>query len=542
MPLTLEEALSGDNVDDACYAAATELTEKVANSTQHVFAVAVLSVCMDATVAALRDGGLLGQTRHVFIFLQVQLDQVQQQARSSGRFAVASSDLTGTFGVKIRSEWNESHPLLDHFDKDELVGLDARVYDALAVGACAVFNAADTGTATPKRVREELLKMQWHSPNTRDATLSLLPNGDLDGVFSLYNWRASSEEFVEVGSLTEKTGLSELGTVIWPDGSVGVEGAPTDSLRIRVVLRDTSRAAEIAVSVLTGITAAGVLVVSVLQLKYRKVPILLSGSPRLLVLVLIGAIMSLAVVLMAALNTASKSSCATQMWLGAIAFTFTFGTVAARTYRVFRIYCMKVLGVLSISDAQLFLYIGVMTLIDVALLASATIVPDAFDERVLRGDDNSLKSDPNKVGLMIREDVSVCGIISGGPPTARVLAFALLLWKALQLVVASLMAFSTRHVPADDLNDSKSTAVCVLVTSLVSLLIVPTVLILDEREVTGRFVLSSLGVLVCVWVVLVCLFAPKLRRVLRGERDVQLGGGYQSRRLPDRFSLFAVRG
>lgn len=102
--------------------------------------------------------------------------------------------------------------------------------------------------------------------------------------------------------------------------------------------------------------------------KFQDRKILLASSPLFLMIILIGTILMYSTIFAWMLESQTVA-CHMRFWLLGVGFVLAFGSLAAKTFRVMRIFDSHSLTVFRISNLRLLFGLGVLVFIEVLLLA-----------------------------------------------------------------------------------------------------------------------------------------------------------------------------
>ncbi|KAI5753319.1 hypothetical protein M8J77_025832 [Diaphorina citri] len=286
-------------------------------------------------------------------------------------------------------------------------------------------------------------------------------------------------------------------------------------LRLRIITINPAAFLVITALALVGIVLAfGFLL---FNLHFRKLKYIKLSSPRLNNMAVIGCIFVYSAVILLALdhNTLPDSLeyptvCTARVYLLSAGFSLAFGSMFTKTYRVHRIFLRTASGIVKnklLQDTQLICVICVLLLID-GLIVTVWLSVDPM-QRQLRNLTREISSTDRSV--VYQPQVEVCG----SQFTSSWLG-ALYAYKGLLLVVGGYMAWETRHVKLQALNDAQYIGLSVYSAVVTSALVVIVANLIVER-VTLAFVLISVLILLSTTSSLCFLFIPKIHAILTHE-------------------------
>uniref|UniRef100_A0A8D8SES4 Gamma-aminobutyric acid type B receptor subunit 2 n=1 Tax=Cacopsylla melanoneura TaxID=428564 RepID=A0A8D8SES4_9HEMI len=299
------------------------------------------------------------------------------------------------------------------------------------------------------------------------------------------------------------------GPLSWSDTEVPIAER---ILRLRIITIDPAAFLTITALAVVGIVLAfGFLL---FNLHFRKLKYIKLSSPRLNNMAVIGCIFVYSAVILLALdhNTMPESLeyptvCTARVYLLSAGFSLAFGSMFTKTYRVHRIFLRTASGIVKnklLQDTQLICVICILLLID-GLIVTVWLSVDPM-QRQLRNLTREISSTDRSV--VYQPQVEVCG----SQFTSSWLG-ALYAYKGLLLVVGGYMAWETRHVKLQALNDAQYIGLSVYLAVVTSALVVIVANLIVER-VTLAFVLITVLILLSTTSSLCFLFIPKIHAIL----------------------------
>ncbi|RDD43844.1 Gamma-aminobutyric acid type B receptor subunit 2 [Trichoplax sp. H2] len=292
-------------------------------------------------------------------------------------------------------------------------------------------------------------------------------------------------------------------SITWPAGK------PIKSPPLLVITKLTvSSTAIIIFDILAGVGilfGLGFLLFNIINRKNRNIRL---SSPHLNTIFAIGCILCYLDVIVLSINTDHSEItvknlnvlCGTQIWLLCYGFTLAFGSLFAKTWRVYRIFANKTSKIIAIKDWHLITTVANLLVVDIVIF----IVWTSVDE--LQGTISTITTidDPNDPDIRIQTDLHYCtcryfpvwlGIVCG--------------YKFLLLIFGSFLAFETRRVNMKVLNDSKFIGFSIYNVSVFCLLGVLSSIAVGNQE-TLNYCLRSGCIIVCTTVTMIMVFLPKV--------------------------------
>ncbi|EDV23717.1 uncharacterized protein TRIADDRAFT_26726 [Trichoplax adhaerens] len=194
--------------------------------------------------------------------------------------------------------------------------------------------------------------------------------------------------------------------------------------------------------------------------------------------------------------------CVARGWFPVIGFTFMFGSIFAKTYRVHKIFTSgkanKVVRAVM-KDTYLFGLIGILLLMDITILTAWQII----DPMYLKILNLTAESSPNQDVVRLPQ-IWLCD--SNNKVTWLIALFVL---KGTVVMVAVFFAWETRKVTVAALNDSQYIGMAVYNVVILGIVGVPVIIILAD-QINPTFALTSGFIVFGNTVVLCLVFVPKV--------------------------------
>ena len=241
---------------------------------------------------------------------------------------------------------------------------------------------------------------------------------------------------------------------------------------------------------------------------FRKKKMIKITSPMINNVILLGVMLVLTTVIVGSYLSFAHDSdtylivCYARTMLLAVGFTFGFGGLFCKTWRVYRALTDKTANQqLVISDVSLMSKIGVMLIFDVFYIALKTSWDPYFvqetivETEVARDPANTMENRLNWVVLTCQSDTGYFEV-------------ALAAGKFLIVIFGVFLSFETRSVHIDELNDSKTIAVSIYNVVICCVFGALTIYTAGDAQVTLSYILRSVVVLFCTAVLVGTHFLP----------------------------------
>jgi hypothetical protein len=237
---------------------------------------------------------------------------------------------------------------------------------------------------------------------------------------------------------------------------------------------------------------------------YWNHPRIAAAAPTFLSSILLGTLLLYLSNYASLLNMVTHASCHMSTWLLALGFIITFGSLFAKSWRVWRMYSNKSMAIIRISDFQVMSILGVFVGIMIVLLI---ILSAAGDPRPAY-----VSLDPYRP----YRDYLIC---SPAKEAAFNVLLALILGYGLSIIlVGVVVSFKVRQVPIAIFDESRTINFVVYNVSFFSILL--TALRLSKvasREVL--FAVQSIGIIVCILVTVISIFFSRFEKIWSQESE-----------------------
>ncbi|XP_068685324.1 gamma-aminobutyric acid type B receptor subunit 2-like isoform X2 [Montipora foliosa] len=253
------------------------------------------------------------------------------------------------------------------------------------------------------------------------------------------------------------------------------------------------------------------------NIKLRHYRYIQMSSPRLNDTIIAGSItMYLSVFLFGLDGNLLSSSqysitCQARIWLASVGFTTSFGAMFAKIWRVYVIFTNAKLRKKVIEDGRLFLFVGVLLLVDIFTLSLWT----GLDSQT-RTIQNGTVERGTEFDTMRQWEYCDC--------RHKIVWFGVLFaTKVLLLLFGVFLAWETRHVKIPALNDSRYVGLSVYNVVILSVVGVPATLLI-ERAQNVTFAITAAVILFCITGTLCLVFVPKFIAVKRDPSVLYTSG------------------
>ncbi|KAI6189320.1 Gamma-aminobutyric acid type B receptor subunit 2 [Aphelenchoides fujianensis] len=322
------------------------------------------------------------------------------------------------------------------------------------------------------------------------------------GLVSLFQWRNGS--YTNIGYYD-----SALHVFVVDSSSDWIP--PRDAT---VVVRQRQYVSYFLLGAMCSIALVGVILALMflfINIKYRNHKFIKMSSPNLNNFIIVGSICAYISIFLLGLDTrfvspkAFERLCYTKTWVLSVGFTLAFGSMFSKTWRVHSIFTNIRKDKKAIKDAQLFLIVALILLIDGVILGVwAFVSPFRFqvtEHEAIR----------HKNQLIIPE-LEKC-------QSHYLIFFQVIFYiiKGMLMIFGCFLAWETRAVNVPALNDSKYIGMSVYNVVVMSVIGVSLAFILQEK-INEAFLLTSFFIIFCTTLTLCLVFVPKVVELFRTPR------------------------
>ncbi|XP_058126262.1 gamma-aminobutyric acid type B receptor subunit 2 [Anopheles ziemanni] len=256
-----------------------------------------------------------------------------------------------------------------------------------------------------------------------------------------------------------------------------------------------------------------------LNLRFRKLKAIKLSSPKLSTITVCGCILVYTATILLGLDHSTlpwssvtfSTICMARIYFLSAGFSLAFGSMFAKTFRVYRIFTQSAGGLCRdkiLRDTQLISVIGALLLVD-ASVVSFWMAADPMERHL---HNLSLEISTTDRSVVFLPQVELCRSRHYESWLGTLYAY-----KGLLLIVGVYMAWQTRNVKISALNDSQYIGISVYSVVITSASVVVLANLLYEK-VTLAFVITAGFVLISTTATLCLLFLPKIKDIfVKGE-------------------------
>ncbi|XP_060807442.1 gamma-aminobutyric acid type B receptor subunit 2 [Amyelois transitella] len=267
-------------------------------------------------------------------------------------------------------------------------------------------------------------------------------------------------------------------------------------------------------SVLVSCSVLGILLATgflAMNIHYRNQRYIKMSSPHLNNLIIVGCMLTYLSVIFLGLDSSLSSIaafpyiCTARAWLLMAGFSLAFGAMFSKTWRVHSIFTDVKLNKKVIKDYQLFMVVGVLLCVDLAIMTTWQI-SDPFYRATKQMEPYP---HPSSEDIVIVQENEYC-------QSERMTIFIGIIYayKGLLLVFGAFLAWETRHVSIPALNDSKHIGLSVYNVLIMCIMGAAIALVLSDHK-DALFVLIAIFIIFCTTATLCLVFVPKLLELRR---------------------------
>ncbi|XP_013776602.1 gamma-aminobutyric acid type B receptor subunit 2-like isoform X2 [Limulus polyphemus] len=339
----------------------------------------------------------------------------------------------------------------------------------------------------------------------------------------------------EYDSVSNTLKLYKDTKIIWN----GANGPPPD--RTLIVIQP-SRISLTIYAIIVTFALLGIIMASsflVINIRFRNQRYIKMSSPYLNNIIIVGCMLTYTSVILLGLDSSLTSEhnfpyiCAARAWVLMNGFSLAFGSMFSKTWRVHAIFTNIKLNKKVIQDYKLFMVVGVLVLIDIAILTTWQVIDPFYRETSLG---MQLPSSGNEDSVVIPE-LEFCN-----SQNMTVFLGSIYAYKGLLMAFGCFLAWETRHVSIPALNDSKYIGMSVYNAVIMCVIGAAISFVLREQQ-DAAFIIISIFIIFCSTTTLCLVFVPKLVELKRnpnaGDRRVRatLKPFKKSRRSSEDFEL-----
>ncbi|KAG1701389.1 Gamma-aminobutyric acid type B receptor subunit 2 [Nymphon striatum] len=308
----------------------------------------------------------------------------------------------------------------------------------------------------------------------------------------------------------------------------------------RIIKLRINRINSLALLTVTVLSIIGIIVAIVFlifNIFFTKLKYIKLSSPKLNNMVVVGCILVYIAVILLGVDNGTfplekyfTTLCTTRAYLLSCGFSLAFGSMFTKTYRVHKIFTTSCIGIVKnkmLKDKQLIAMVTVLLVID-CFLVTLWVCVDPMNRRLWNLTIEISKTERN---VAYQDQVEQCSSIHLDKWLGVVY-----IYKGLLLVFGCYMAWETRNVKLQALNDSQYIGLSVYNVVITSAIVVFIANVLS-KHVTLTFLLVTTLILISTTTALALLFVPKILAIYRHEHEDPVVAGmglkieYKTRRL-----------
>ncbi|XP_055677192.1 gamma-aminobutyric acid type B receptor subunit 2 isoform X2 [Lutzomyia longipalpis] len=272
-------------------------------------------------------------------------------------------------------------------------------------------------------------------------------------------------------------------------------------------------------AVLASCSVAGIIMAVsflIVNIMYRNQRYIKMSSPHLNNLIIIGCMLTYLSVIFLGLDSGLSSIaafpyiCTARAWLLMAGFSLAFGAMFSKTWRVHSIFTDLKLNKKVIKDYQLFMVVGVLLAIDLAIMTTWQIADPFYrDTKQMEPYPH-----PSLEDVLIARENEYC-------QSEKITVFigVIYAYKGLLLIFGAFLAWETRHVSIPALNDSKHIGLSVYNVVIMCIMGAAIAIVLSDRK-DAAFILISVFIIFCTTATLCLVFVPKIVELKRNPSGV----------------------
>ncbi|KAK1880373.1 Gamma-aminobutyric acid type B receptor subunit 1, partial [Dissostichus eleginoides] len=313
-----------------------------------------------------------------------------------------------------------------------------------------------------------------------------------------------------------KGNLSWYGNDKWI-GSCSGPGPPADQTVVIEEFRYLSQNIFVSVSVFAGLGILLGIVCLTFNIYNSNVRYIQNSQPYLNNMTAVGCMMALAAVFPLGLDGLHVSArhfpavCQFRLWLLGLGFSLAYGSMFTKIWWVHTVFTKKEEKKdkrKHLEPWKLYATVGVLLAIDILLLMLWQIV-DPLHITVEKFTREAPKGD---LDVLIQPLLEHCssekmntwlGVVYG--------------YKGLLLLLGIFLAYETKSISTEKINDHRAVGMAIYNVAVLCMITAPVTMILSSQQ-DASFAFASLAIVFSVYITLVVLFVPKMRRLItRGE-------------------------
>ncbi|XP_064634333.1 gamma-aminobutyric acid type B receptor subunit 2-like [Lineus longissimus] len=341
-------------------------------------------------------------------------------------------------------------------------------------------------------------------------------NGDRLGEIAVLQFQGDSKNLQgvmkkvgEFHAITKRLFLYESSPIKWRGNQ-----PPLDRLYMDEELERVQLPIYIILGILSGLGIIFAICLIYVNVRFRKHRYIKMSSPQMNNLIIVGCILSYFSVFLLGVDGGLVHPdlfpiiCVARSWILAIGFTFSFGAMFSKTWRVHAIFTNIKMNKKVIKDYKLMLMVCVLLLLDLSILVAWQIV-DPLRRKTKKMPLRILTPDGDRAVVPLLE---YCH-----SQYMTVWMGAIYAYKGLLLVFGCFLAWETRHVSIPALNDSKYIGMSVYNT-VIMCIAGAAVSVVIQNQLNASFTIIGLFIIFCTSITLCLVFLPKLIQIRKDPK------------------------
>ncbi|XP_017886099.1 gamma-aminobutyric acid type B receptor subunit 2 [Ceratina calcarata] len=270
-------------------------------------------------------------------------------------------------------------------------------------------------------------------------------------------------------------------------------------------------------AVLTSASGVGIVMAAiflVINIKYRNQRYIKMSSPHLNNLIIVGCMLTYSSVIFLGLDSQLSSVtvfpyiCTARACLLMAGFSLAFGSMFSKTWRVHSIFTDVKLNKKVIKDYQLFMVVGVLLFIDLAIMTTWQVADPFYRETKQM----EPYPHPSSEDIIIIPENEYC-------QSNRMTIYlgCIYAYKGVLMIFGAFLAWETRHVSIPALNDSKYVGMSVYNVVIMCVTGAAISFVLADKQ-DAMFIMLAIFIIFCSTATLCLVFVPKLIELRRNPQ------------------------
>jgi len=263
------------------------------------------------------------------------------------------------------------------------------------------------------------------------------------------------------------------------------------------------RATMIIISVI-GIILVGCFIGYVI--KMREDNVIQAARPPFLFMMSFASIIGISSIFVSSVQPSTVSTCTAVPFMEHFCLFLLLSLIYSKSWRIIKLFSMKTLKIIKITDSQLFSFIGiVMAVVIIIFIVWAIIDPFVptpyFDS-----------SDPYLIYNVCETKYNIF----------QAIFYSL---EGVLLIVGVVLAIKTRKVSYLQFNESDELAQIIYIISFVAAVILPLTFLIQKDQQNASYLLSSISVWLCSFVTILIIFLSKLSKMKKMSNNSSSNSG-----------------